>query len=720
MSYEPHDELLSAYLDGELTADEKARVARLLANDPAARRRLDELRVVSAAVQGLPKLTLGEDLSDRVLRLAERQILAGPADAKTSDTKPVAPAEASWRRLGRRLLTPRTLVWPGVAVVVAILLMLYNPGGEHVAKNAAKPKKNEPVVGADDKPRGEPALPVISPVPEAAASSGYSTKHGVSRRDEKRDFEGVKIDESGRADVAKKLDNMTAFESPPAGPSKMSAANSPVLSEPATRPVAKPDETRDTMEKTMSRKGGSGFDNDAKLRYKSKAGRYPVADAEKPAAPRPNAKAPEYAGKGGPGGMGVMGGMGAGNKGGLPPSDNNDNNWTREPNLAQNFKGLNERGPVAEAPVLIVRCELTPEAAQKDLFAKVLTGNRIEFTDELVDLKQLAGDTKQRQVAQDGSGGVFTPMGKIGTLHTQPRREVGKRGKDYNKNQSELEEFPQRGQKAEQVLVEATWEQIEGTLDEINRKPKMFLSLVAEPTPGASAQVPRSVESYNYRSFKENQLKQAVKKLEKRAVRTPHGRAQRLPADMPELSAQLAQSTVPSSVQTPAVNMPVQPIAPSFTPAPGGPPPTSSAQRGSGEAYQHKTQARQPEEHAASELAQSGPALPSTPLTPQMGFGGQSAPSPPAAGVAAEQSARQSQSGGSLQSLHDAIPQTAADTTIYRVLFLLEVVSPARAAASVDTRVLSRIQAASPAEPGPTPSPPPKASKEPLPAKARE
>ena len=37
------NELLSAYLDGELTADERAEVERLLAANPAAREALDEL-----------------------------------------------------------------------------------------------------------------------------------------------------------------------------------------------------------------------------------------------------------------------------------------------------------------------------------------------------------------------------------------------------------------------------------------------------------------------------------------------------------------------------------------------------------------------------------------------------------------------------------------------------------------------------------------------------
>ena len=46
MNHLPQDELLSAYLDGELTAEEQAEAERLLAASPAARQLLDELWAV--------------------------------------------------------------------------------------------------------------------------------------------------------------------------------------------------------------------------------------------------------------------------------------------------------------------------------------------------------------------------------------------------------------------------------------------------------------------------------------------------------------------------------------------------------------------------------------------------------------------------------------------------------------------------------------------------
>jgi len=71
----PDTELFSAYLDGELTADEHARVEQLLAASPVARQLLEELRAVGSSLQLLPQQKLDEDLSARVLEIAERRML---------------------------------------------------------------------------------------------------------------------------------------------------------------------------------------------------------------------------------------------------------------------------------------------------------------------------------------------------------------------------------------------------------------------------------------------------------------------------------------------------------------------------------------------------------------------------------------------------------------------------------------------------------------------
>ena len=86
MNHLPQNELLSAYLDGELTAAEQAETERLLAASPAVRQLLDDLRALSAALQSLPQQKLGEDLSAQVLRAAERRMLT---EGEPGDTAPV-------------------------------------------------------------------------------------------------------------------------------------------------------------------------------------------------------------------------------------------------------------------------------------------------------------------------------------------------------------------------------------------------------------------------------------------------------------------------------------------------------------------------------------------------------------------------------------------------------------------------------------------------------
>ncbi|HLA85352.1 MAG TPA: zf-HC2 domain-containing protein [Thermoguttaceae bacterium] len=125
-----HDEWLSAYLDDELSAEERARVEQWLTDDPAARRRLDELRAVGASLKSLPAYRLDEDLSDRVLRAAERRILAEPT-APTDVPRPAEPLAP--RGIARRLLNPRGLAWAGLAAAVALLLyvMPFEPSDEN-------------------------------------------------------------------------------------------------------------------------------------------------------------------------------------------------------------------------------------------------------------------------------------------------------------------------------------------------------------------------------------------------------------------------------------------------------------------------------------------------------------------------------------------------------------------------------------------------------------
>jgi hypothetical protein len=142
--HEFHDELLSAYLDGELSGEERARVEERLAVDPVARQTLADLRSVSQAMRGLPRERVGEDLRSVILArvqdvkpgnvpssvtTASAGLEAnGQGEPSTSDENDI---EATHSRptfsIGR---TRRGWAWAALAVAAAIVVMFVQRGEE--------------------------------------------------------------------------------------------------------------------------------------------------------------------------------------------------------------------------------------------------------------------------------------------------------------------------------------------------------------------------------------------------------------------------------------------------------------------------------------------------------------------------------------------------------------------------------------------------------------
>ncbi len=73
-------ERLSAYLDGELSAEERAQVETLLRENAEARAILDELQAVVTAVRSLPREPAPSEILDEVSAALERDELLGPSD----------------------------------------------------------------------------------------------------------------------------------------------------------------------------------------------------------------------------------------------------------------------------------------------------------------------------------------------------------------------------------------------------------------------------------------------------------------------------------------------------------------------------------------------------------------------------------------------------------------------------------------------------------------
>jgi len=119
------DERLSAYLDGELTADEVASVEEHLRDNPESRRLVDELRALRDAMQSLPKHELDNDFSTRVLRKAEREMLADPTVETPLAESPIAQPVAADRPRDMPHDNPwRRFAWPALVVAVAAMLLL--------------------------------------------------------------------------------------------------------------------------------------------------------------------------------------------------------------------------------------------------------------------------------------------------------------------------------------------------------------------------------------------------------------------------------------------------------------------------------------------------------------------------------------------------------------------------------------------------------------------
>jgi anti-sigma factor RsiW len=130
---ETREELLSAYLDDELSDDERARVETWLAADSAYRQLYDELRAALSRMRSLARHKLDHDLGPAVLRRAERNVLAGDVRVPAKKYEPLG---AWWSTRSWRMLT-----WPAVAAAAAIAIAMLNIGEQpdrQVARDAPR------------------------------------------------------------------------------------------------------------------------------------------------------------------------------------------------------------------------------------------------------------------------------------------------------------------------------------------------------------------------------------------------------------------------------------------------------------------------------------------------------------------------------------------------------------------------------------------------------
>jgi hypothetical protein len=136
------EELISAYFDGEATAEQRQQAEQLLAENGEARELLDELRALHSDLQLLPRHRLETDFADRVLQRVRQTADARPA----SESGQLSPSQSDGRRPVDSVQAPaaspaqppspareasdsgmrRALLWSSLAVAAAVLIMIFS------------------------------------------------------------------------------------------------------------------------------------------------------------------------------------------------------------------------------------------------------------------------------------------------------------------------------------------------------------------------------------------------------------------------------------------------------------------------------------------------------------------------------------------------------------------------------------------------------------------
>jgi negative regulator of sigma E activity len=115
-------ELISAYIDGELSADERARVDQLLAGDAQLRVYHQQLLSVRQSVVQLPTYRLPDNFSEAVMRRAEREMLAARPSAAAAPPVSALPVSSASSATSSPA-TGRRRLWFAIVAVAASLLL---------------------------------------------------------------------------------------------------------------------------------------------------------------------------------------------------------------------------------------------------------------------------------------------------------------------------------------------------------------------------------------------------------------------------------------------------------------------------------------------------------------------------------------------------------------------------------------------------------------------
>ncbi len=205
MSNERLRELISAYVDDELTADERMRAEQLLASDDALRQYRDELLQLRGALAQLPKYQLPAEFAAGVLQQAERTLLTTQRPDAPPAGRPFVARKTlpSWLSTGKG----RAVAALAGAACLIVLVLVTLPLLQHNAR--------EPRLAENSKQTPAAAEP-LTPSPQLAPSASDTAAPNASQPDE----------QIAQSDAAEQAESSERSESPasPAGADSVAQA----------------------------------------------------------------------------------------------------------------------------------------------------------------------------------------------------------------------------------------------------------------------------------------------------------------------------------------------------------------------------------------------------------------------------------------------------------------------------------------------------------------
>ena len=449
---------------------------------------------MSAALKSLPRQKLDEDLSESVLRIAQRRMLNEAAEKREpekigagAEPEPevlAAPAPV-YSTVLRRLKNPRMWMWEIVIAAVAVLLMVYypgsNPNGQPAGKAerniamAAKPeeKQNSSAPGgtraapatAAPEPKGSlDALIINGKQPDTSALSGVApadkTRKSLAQTPATRKAGEAagKADESGRLE-GDETPAKGKFAAAPEDAARDTADSGKKEGPASDQKLA----TKDTSAAPFTAgPKGTVAESETTVPTSTPTSGLAVQRQSKPARPPAATTAEESA------------------VSKIEPAGPPVQEQSTEP----------EKSPAAPAgELLVVRCQIAPEALGNHAFDKILADNAIVWSDA----------PKESPAA--GNQPEFDAIRSLSTAKTdraenKPGGAIGGMGGGKDAGAGQL--GSSMTGPVEMVYVEASPAQIEATLKGLSAQAEMFKSVSIAPAK-ADSRLRTAVDGVNSR-----------------------------------------------------------------------------------------------------------------------------------------------------------------------------------------------------------------------------